>query len=102
MKYLVVVYDGMADLPCEALGGKTPMEAAKKPYLDALARAAHIGTVLNVPAGMVPESDTANLAILSYDPRKYSRGRSPLEAMSMGLTMAEDDKTSARVLHGMN
>lgn len=91
MKYLVVVYDGMADRPCEALGGKTPMEAAKKPYLDSLALAAHVGTVLNVPAGMVPESDTANLAILSYDPRKYSRGRSPLEAMSMGLTMTDED-----------
>ena len=91
MKYLVIVYDGMADLPCEALNGKTPMEAAKKPYLDSLARAALVGTVCNVPEGMVPESDTANLAILSYDPRVYSRGRSPLEAVSMGLTMAEDD-----------
>ena len=91
MKYLVIVYDGMADVPIAALGDKTPMEAAKKPYLDTLSRAAHVGTVCNVPEGMVPESDTANLAILSYDPREYSRGRSPLEAMSMGLTMSPED-----------
>ncbi len=91
MKYLVVVYDGMADYKIPALGDRTPMEVAKKPYLDSLSRAALIGTVSNVPEGMVPESDTANLAILSYDPRTYSRGRSPLEAMSMGLTMQPDD-----------
>lgn len=91
MKYLTVVYDGMADRRIPELGNRTPMEAASKPYLDMLSRAAHIGTVCNVPEGMVPESDTANLAILSYDPRTYSRGRSPLEAMSMGLTMQPDD-----------
>ena len=91
MKYLTVVYDGMADRRIPALGDRTPMEAAEKPYLDMLSRAAHVGTVCNVPDGMVPESDTANLAILSYDPRTYSRGRSPLEAMSMGLTMQPED-----------
>ena len=67
------------------------MEVAKQPYLESLARTALVGTVLNVPEGMVPESDTANLAILSYDPRTYSKGRSPLEAMSMGLSMSCDD-----------
>ena len=91
MKYLVVIYDGMADTKIPSLGNKTPMEAAKKPVLDSLSRAAYVGTTCNVPDGMVPESDTANLAILSYDPRLYSKGRSPLEAMSMGLTMQPDD-----------
>ncbi len=91
MKYLVVVYDGMADRPIAQLGGKTPMEAAHKPTMDAMARRSIIGTVSNVPSGMVPESDTANLAILSYDPKVYSKGRSPLEAVSMGLSMSADD-----------
>lgn len=91
MKSLVIVYDGMADRPVPELGGRTPMEVACTPAMDGLSADALIGTVLNVPAGMVPESDTANLAILSYDPRVYSKGRSPLEAVSMGLTMAPED-----------
>ena len=91
MRYLVVIPDGMADYPCPALDNKTPMEAAKKPTMDALARHSLCGSVMNVPAHMVPESDTANLAILSYDPAVYSKGRSPLEAVSMGLNMAQDD-----------
>lgn len=91
MKYLVVICDGMADRKIEALGNKTPMEVASKPVMDALAARSLCGCVLNVPNGMVPESDTANLAILSYDPREYSKGRSPLEAVSMGLTLGEAD-----------
>lgn len=91
MKYLILVYDGMADRPLAVLNGKTPMEVAKKPVLDGFAKDALVGTVSNVPQGMVPESDTANLAVLSYDPRVYSKGRSPLEAMSMGLMMREHD-----------
>lgn len=91
MKYFVLIPDGMADRPVPSLNNKTPMAAAAKPTMDALCRKSVCGTVLNVPAGMVPESDTANLAILSYDPAVYSKGRSPLEAMSMGLTMADDD-----------
>ncbi len=91
MKYFILVYDGMADRKLDALGGRTPMQAADKPMMDSLARRAMIGTVSNVPNGMVPESDTANLAILSYDPRTYSKGRSPLEAMSMGLSMSSED-----------
>ncbi len=91
MKELILVYDGMADRAVPALNGHTPMEVAKKPTMDMLAARARIGTVLNVPEGMVPESDTANLAILSYDPRTYSKGRSPLEAVSMGLTMQPDE-----------
>lgn len=91
MKYLVVIADGMADRAVDLLGGRTPMEAARKPAMDALAKKAFCGLVSNVPAGMVPESDTANLAILSYDPRVYSKGRSPLEAVSMGIDMQSDE-----------
>ncbi len=91
MKYLVLIPDGAADYPIEALGNKTPFECANKPTLDALARVSTVGTVSNVPSHMVPESDTANLAILSYDPAVYSKGRSPLEAMSMRLEMKEGD-----------
>ena len=91
MKYLVLIPDGMADRPVAALGDRTPMEAAVKPCMDALAARSAVGLVSNVPDGMVPESDTANMAILSFDPKVYSRGRSPLEAISMGLTMAPDE-----------
>ena len=91
MKYLVLIPDGMADRAVPQLNNKTPMEAANKPFMDKLCARSVCGTVLNVPVGMVPESDTANLSILSYNPTIYSKGRSPLEAMSMGLTMADDD-----------
>ena len=91
MKYFVLIPDGMADRPCPELGGKTPMEVAEKKHMDTLASLSVGGTAMNVPAHMVPESDTANLAILSYDPAVYSKGRSPLEAVSMGLTLGEND-----------
>ena len=91
MKYFVLIPDGMADRPIPQLDGKTPMEAAHKPNMDRLAKISVAGTAMNVPAHMVPESDTANLAILSYDPAIYSRGRSPLEAVSMGIDLAPDD-----------
>lgn len=91
MKYLVLIPDGMADERVEALGNRTPMEAADKPTMDALCRQAYVGRVLNVPQGMVPESDTANMAILSFDPKIYSKGRSPLEAVSMGIEMQPDE-----------
>ncbi len=91
MKYLVLIPDGMADERVAALGDRTPMEAANKPCMDALASRATVGLVSNVPTGMVPESDTANMAILSFDPKVYSRGRSPLEAVSMGLDMKPDE-----------
>lgn len=91
MKYLVLIPDGMADEKIEALGNKTPMEAACKKTMDSLAAHSLVGTVSNVPCGMVPESDTANMAILSFDPKIYSKGRSPLEAVSMGLNMTEDE-----------
>ena len=91
MKYLVLIPDGMADEKISALGNKTPMEAANKNTIDSLAPHSLVGTVSNVPFGMVPESDTANMAILSFDPKVYSKGRSPLEAMSLGLEMQPDD-----------
>ena len=91
MKYLVLIPDGMADVKIEQLKNKTPMQAAYKPFMDALAQKSLVGTVSNVPVGMVPESDTANMAILSFDPKIYSKGRSPLEAMSMGLEMQPDE-----------
>ena len=91
MKYFVLIPDGMADEPIEALGNLTPMQKAEKPCMDELATKATVGTVSNVPNGMVPESDTANLAILSYDPKEFSKGRSPLEAVSIGIEMQPDE-----------
>lgn len=91
MKYLVLLCDGAADYPIEQLGGKTPLAAAKKPTIDKLAQKSTAGIVSNVPEGMVPESDTANLAVMSYDPKQYSKGRSPLEAMSLGIDMKPDE-----------
>ena len=91
MKYLILVPDGMADEKIDSLGHMTPMEAAVKPCMDSLVQKALIGTVSNVPEGMVPESDTANLAILSYDPKIFSKGRSPLEALSIGIEMQPDE-----------
>ena len=91
MKYLVLIPDGMADEPILLLDNKTPMSYAKKPTMDALAKRSIVGTVSNVPDGMVPESDTANMAILSFDPKIYSKGRSPLEAVSMGIEMQPDE-----------
>lgn len=91
MKYLVLIPDGMADRPIPSLDNMTPMEKADKPTMDMLAAESVVGTVLNVPHGMVPESDTANMAILSFDPKVYSKGRSPLEAVSMGIDMKPDE-----------
>lgn len=91
MKYIVVIGDGMADKPIAELGNKTPLEKAYKPEMDGMAREGFCGYAKTVPDGMVPESDTANLGVMGYDPKIYSKGRSPLEAMSMGLTMSELD-----------
>lgn len=91
MKYLVLIPDGMADEKNECFKNKTPMQVAHKPMMDALAEKSYVGTVSNVPEGMVPESDTANMAILSFDPKIYSKGRSPLEAVSMGIEMQPDE-----------
>ena len=91
MKYLVLIPDGMADVKVEKLNDSTPMHYAYKPCMDELAKESMVGMVSNVPEGMVPESDTANMAILSFDPKVYSRGRSPLEAVSMGIDMQADE-----------
>ncbi len=91
MKYLILIPDGMADYPVAELGNLTPMQKANKPMMDTLASRSLVGTVSNVPEGMVPESDTANMAILSFDPKVYSKGRSPLEAVSMGIDMKPDE-----------
>lgn len=93
MKYVVVLGDGMADYPVESLGGRTPLQVAAKPHIDALAAQGYVGMVQTVPAGLAPGSDTANLAVLGYDPRLYYTGRSPFEAASMGVPLADDDLT---------
>lgn len=91
MKYIVVLGDGMADEPIEALGGRTPLEAAVTPVMDVLAKKSEIGLLHTIPEGMKPGSDTANLAVLGYDPKKYYTGRSPLEALSIGVPMEDTD-----------
>ena len=91
MKYLVLLYDGMADYPVPALNGKTPMEVAKKPIFDRLASKGEVGMVRTVAKGLKPGSDVANLSVMGYDPQKYYTGRSPLEAVSIGVKMADDD-----------
>lgn len=91
MKYVIVLGDGMADLPIEGLQGMTPLEYAKTPCMDSLAAAGEIGTVHTIPEGMAPGSDTANLSVLGYDPKTYYSGRSPLEALSIGVDMKPTD-----------
>lgn len=91
MKYVIILGDGMADEPIEAIGGKTPLEYAKTPEMDRLALMSEIGMVHTIPDGMSPGSDTANLAVLGYDPKIYYTGRSPLEALSIGVDMQDSD-----------
>lgn len=91
MKYVVILGDGMADWPVEELGGGTPLSEAKTPVMDALAKRSEIGMVSTIPEGMAPGSDTANLSVMGYDPRKYYTGRSPLEALSIGVDMKDTD-----------
>ena len=93
MKYLVILYDGMADTPVPALGGRTPMQAAKKPLFDALGRDGEAGMVRTVPPGQKPGSDVANLGVLGYDPAQCYTGRSPLEAASIGVPLGGNDLT---------
>ncbi len=91
MKYVVVIPDGMADYPREELGGKTPLEAALTPSMDALARNGHVGLARTIPAKMYPGSDVALLSILGYDPEVYYTGRAGFEAESMRVEMGDDD-----------
>lgn len=90
MKYFVLIGDGMADYPCPELDGLTPLEAAHKPVADKLASGGIMGLCKTVPDTMVPESDTANLSIMGYPPEIYSAGRSPLEAVSLGITLTKE------------
>ena len=91
MKYIVILGDGMAGEPLEALGGKTTLEAAATPNMDALASMGMMGLAKMVPAGMKPGSDVANLAVLGYDPKRNYSGRSPREALSVGVAMEPED-----------
>ncbi len=91
MKYMIILGDGMADEPLDELGGKTPLEYARTPALDELAGKSEIGLAHMIPKGMKPGSDTANLAVLGYNPREYYTGRSPLEALSIGVDMKAED-----------
>ncbi|MDO4522072.1 MAG: cofactor-independent phosphoglycerate mutase [Eubacteriales bacterium] len=91
MKYIVVLGDGMADEPLKQLGGRTILEYAETPMMDELAAHGEIGMVHTIPEGMKPGSDTANLSVLGYDPRIYYSGRSPLEALSIGVPMKDTD-----------
>lgn len=91
MKYVIVLGDGMADEPIDSLNGKTPLAYAKTPAMDALSKQGEIGLVHTIPAGMKPGSDTANLSVLGYDPKIYYSGRSPLEALSIGVLMKDTD-----------
>lgn len=91
MKYIVILGDGMADEPIAALDNRTPLEAATTPMMDQLAPLSEIGLAKTIPQGMKPGSDTANLAVLGYDPKVYYSGRSPLEALSIGVSMKDTD-----------
>ncbi len=93
MKYVVVLLDGAADTPVDELGGKTPLEYAKKPNIDRLASLGEMGMTVTVPGNLPPGSDVANLSVFGYDPMKYYTGRSPLEAASMGVLLEPTDTT---------
>ncbi|NLP34004.1 MAG: cofactor-independent phosphoglycerate mutase [Clostridiales bacterium] len=91
MKYIVILGDGMADEPIEELGNRTPLMVADTPCLDWLASKSELGLAHTIPEGMKPGSDTANLAVLGYNPKQYYSGRSPLEALSIGVNMKATD-----------
>ncbi len=91
MKYLMLVGDGMADEPCPDLEGKTPLQYAHTPNMDYIASQGELGLVQTVPAGYPPGSDVANLSVMGYNPKQYYTGRAPIEAVSMGLSLDQDD-----------
>lgn len=91
MKYVVILGDGMADEPLAELDGRTPLEVAETPFLDELSKKSELGLSHTIPDGMKPGSDTANLAVLGYNPKDYYTGRSPLEALSIGVPMKDTD-----------
>jgi 2,3-bisphosphoglycerate-independent phosphoglycerate mutase len=91
MKYVIIHGDGMADWPCNELGGKTPLEAARKPNMDLLATRGILGLTATIPAGMPSGSDVGTMSMLGYDPRRYHTGRAPIEAASQGIAMGPAD-----------
>jgi 2,3-bisphosphoglycerate-independent phosphoglycerate mutase len=91
VKYVVILGDGMPDYPVDELGGKTPLAYARTPNMDRLAKCGEAGMVRSVPAGMPAGSDVANLSVMGYDPDRYYTGRSPIEAVAMGVRLAEED-----------
>ena len=91
MKYIIILIDGMADYRIAELGDKTPLEYASTPNMDRLVGKSEMGTVKTIPDGMAPGSDTANLSVLGYNPLKYYRGRSSIEAVSLGINFSEED-----------
>lgn len=93
MKYIVILGDGMADYPMPQLNNMTPLQYAKKPNMNFIAKNGQVGMVKTIPEGMPPGSDVANLSVIGYDPRQYYTGRSPLEAVSMGIKLSETDVT---------
>jgi 2,3-bisphosphoglycerate-independent phosphoglycerate mutase len=91
LKYVIIHGDGMADWPCDELGGKTPLEAAHKPNMDLIASRGELGLVATIPAGMPSGSDVGTMTMLGYDPARYHTGRAPIEAASQGIALAPDD-----------
>jgi 2,3-bisphosphoglycerate-independent phosphoglycerate mutase len=91
MKYVVLLGDGMSDQKLDALDGKTPLQAAKTPNMDFMAKRGLLGLAQTVPQGYAPGSDVANLSMFGYDPKLCYTGRSPLEAASMGVELSPDD-----------
>src|SRR5438093_12787743 len=91
MKYAIIIPDGCADEPQQSLGGKTPLQAARKPNMDKIARLGVVGRSNNVPASLTPASDVATLSLFGYDPLQVYTGRSPLEAAAMGIQLGLQD-----------
>src|SRR5262249_14864754 len=91
MKYAIVIPDGCADEPQETLGGKTPLQAARKPNMNRIARQGIVGLSNNVPASLTPASDVATLSLFGYDPLQVYTGRAPLEAAAMGIMLGPED-----------
>src|SRR5215210_768773 len=91
MKYAIIIPDGCADEPQPSLGGKTPLQAARTPAMDEIARQGVVGRSNNVPAHLPAGSDVANLSLFGYDPNKFFTGRAPLEAAAQGIKLAPED-----------
>src|ERR1022692_2109828 len=91
MKYVIIIPDGCADEPQASLGGKTPLQAARKPHMDRIARMGLVGRTDNVPPGLTPASDVATLSLFGYDPLVVYTGRAPLETAAMGLKLGPND-----------